>query len=381
MKKYLLLLIFVICLLPFNGWSASYYGCGAGAINGDATWCAVGDVTNGVCAKDSGDYVSGATALAGTHTLYANGCTITIPSGTFTAAKLSTKGDGSKGAGGGFTIAENGVTATVDASVEGGTTDCLTIGSTTNTITANILTTNGGGTITTDATASADGIVISGSNTIYTIGKSGSPVAVTGGGAANYAINDTSTTETQTIYANITGGASASSYGLFSGGASGTINITGDITGATGAGLRVDVGATINITGNCTGGSNVAGYGCTNTGSSSVMTVAGNCTAGSVDVTGCSSSNSLTGYTTVTGNIIGTATNMGARGKINWSPADTTPPSNYIKIWTGGTDFYYMTANPEPAVADVKSGVTYGWDGSAVYTGTLATGGGGASAW
>jgi hypothetical protein len=106
------------------------------------------------------------------------------------------------------------------------------------------------------------------------------------------------------------------------------------------------------------------------------MTVAGNCTAGSVEVTGCLSSNSLTGYTTVTGNIIGTATNMGASGKINWSPADTTPPSNYIKIWTGGTDFYYMTANPEPAVADVKSGVTYGWDGSAVYTGTLATGGG-----
>lgn len=337
MKK--LILILAICLVPMGAWGANYYGCGAGAINADNVWCAVGDVTNGVCAKDSGDYVSGATALAGTHTLYANGCTITIPSGTFTAAKISTKGDGSKGAGGGFTANADDITVTLDASVEGGTTDCLTINNSSGTATTfNLLTTSGGGTITTDATASADGVSIVGSKVTVNIGKSGSPVTITGGGAANFAVNDTSTVTTKTIYANITGGSATSANGLTVTGATGTVNIIGDIEGgsANGAfGVNWSGIAGGTITGTSTGGGFSTANGVAHN-SSGYITIS-NCQGDNATAaSGCVGSNPV-GYIKITGNIIGNTVGSAINGHIRWEPALAT---NYIKIDGGGTAIY-----------------------------------------
>jgi hypothetical protein len=347
MKKYLLnLLLILLLLIPTGAWGATYYGCATGVdIAADNTFCTT---PTGSCTGTTA--VSGATAIASGNILYANGCAeittdngFNIGTGTISTADGDDAGDAVAGGAFTFTTANDGA-KTITANITAGSTDCLAI----------------------------DG---SGTGTVLTIVGD-----ITGGGSTNAdGVYDTHTGGNVVVTGDITAGSATSAHGYRRNGATGGVAVTGAIAGSGAAayGWHNETGSST-INGNCTGGSMAGFAACNNSSSAGLLTVNGNCIAGSTTCPGCHSGGA--GGITVTGNIVGTATYMGATGKINWSPADTTPPSNYIKIWTGGTDFYYMTANPEPAITDVKSGVTYGWDGSSVYTGTLSTSSGG-GAW
>jgi hypothetical protein len=376
-RSFKFLTVLLILLFASNAQATDYFGCASAAVNADNTFCAT---PSGSCAGS--DPVSAATALQAGNNLYANGCTITIPNGgSFTATKISTKdgdGAGAAVAGGGFTATANGVTATITANVEGGTTDCLTIGSTTNVVNLTIL-----GNITTDATAGADGVFITGSAPTVTIGASGSPVSITGGGAACYGVYDVSTVTTKTVYANITAGSATSGHGYYFAAASGVTNITGDVTGTASAASGVTGShsgtATATINGNCTQSSNIS-YAACQADSSGSLTINGDCIAGTGKMAPCNANS--TGTLTVTGNIIGSANSPGIQGKVVWSPSAST---KYFRLTGDGSPaYYYLTSNvaggAHPPVANVEAGVTYGWDGAAVYTGTLVTSSGG-GAW
>ncbi len=255
-------------------------------------------------------------------------------------------------AGGGFTYNVNTQDAiTIDADITAGTTDCLVV--------------SGAGSAGTELTI---------------IGN------ITGGGSLNadgVADSHTGAGAIVDVQGSVTGGGNTTANGYLASGATGTVQFsTGTYTAATGSGIRRTNGGVTAITGTCVGGSDTSTTktaGCMHAGTGT-FTITGSCqgSASASPSPGCMTES--TGTITVTGNLIATANGLGAAGKIDWAPGDTTPPSNYVQIWSSGADFYYMTPNPEPAVADVKTGVTYGWDGSDVYTGTLASGSGG-GAW
>lgn len=366
MKKYLAwLIIFILMATPTWGYATTYYACIAGDISAENAW---EDAAN--CSGNTFT-ITGAFPATG-DVLEANAQAMTIdvdpgPNGTVTLQNS---------AGGSFAITTGTITLHANLGTD-----------TDSTVTTDLLAVSGGtvtilGDIYAGATVNGDGLAVSGATTNITVGANGSPVTVKGGGAANYAINDTATSSTRTYYANVTAGGATSAHGIHFAGTSGTATLNGTVNASANAafGIYVDSSNAVTVNGNCTGGSSSGYHACHNGHATGTLTVNGDCEGGSAVSDGCSAGGA--GGITVTGNIKASATAMGVRGKINWSPADTTPPSNYIKIWTGGTDFYYMTANPEPAVTDVKKDVTYGWNGSAAYTGTLeTTGGGGASAW
>jgi len=149
MKKLIAyLILFLLMAMPTWSFAATYYGCASANINADNTFCAT---PTGSCTGN--DPVSGATAMAGTHTLYANGCTIVV-NASFTTAKIATTdgdGVGPAEAGGGFTLAAgSGYVATV-AEIEAGTTHCLVVGGAATSTVASIVSTTIKGSSTTNA--------------------------------------------------------------------------------------------------------------------------------------------------------------------------------------------------------------------------------------
>ncbi len=372
--KRLILSIFLVLLFATSSFAADYYAGHIGPISDDDVWFTT---STGSCTGSTG--VSAATALQAGNTLYANGCVGLTITASFTADKISTKA-GAGTAGGTFLATANGLTATITVGLEGGTTTCLTVGSTTNVVNITIL-----GNITSDATASANGLTIVGSAATVTIGSVGTPVTITGGGGNNSAIVDSKTVTTTTIYANLTGGTVSAAKGLAITGSSGTVAITGNANGGTSNstyGVGLSNAATVTISGNCTGGGAatvINAFGCANTHATGTITVGGNCTGNaSYPSAGCYGE--AAGGIIVLGSRIDTAQATAGTGKIIWNPSST---AKFVQVLGDGTPtYFYMTKNPDgtpdPAITDVKKDVTYGWDGSAVYTGTLATGGGGA---
>ena len=309
MKK-ILLWIILFTLMATPVWSASYYGCASANINADSTFCAT---PSGSCAGS--DAVTAATALAGTHTLYANGCTVTI-NASFTATKISTAdgdGAGAAVAGGNFAVATSTSPLTITSSIEAGASECLTI------------------------TGSAN------ANPALTIAAT----TIVGGSTANdFGIGDAHTTGTVVITATtITGGSyTGTSIGYRSGG-----------SGAT------------TITGNCVGGSS---SGCV-TASTNNITITGDC-IGSDSTTSVGCEGVSTGLVTVVGNLIWGVKGPPARDNFAWTPA----ASNYVKT-VGGTDVYASQAPAKNKVLSDTS-VVISTTG-AYEAGTAASGGTGGS--
>lgn len=281
MKKYLLLILLSLAV-PGLAFGADYFGCASAAINADSTFCAT---PSGSCAGS--DPVTAATALAGTHNLYANGCTISFADANFTAAKISTEdgdGAGAAVAGGGFTLdTASAAGNTYTTNIVSGGSDCLTI------------TGNGSGT-------PVDTIVGD----------------ITGGSGAGFdGVNDSHTVGTINVTGNLTGGSNATARGYWWGGTSGSVAISGNSTGVTSVGLYVGSNGSATVAGNCVGSSTaVDGVGCYSTGG--------------------------TGGMTITGNLISGTKAVGAAGAVRWTPA---VPANgvtghYVKFDGGGTAIY-----------------------------------------
>jgi hypothetical protein len=157
-------------------------------------------------------------------------------------------------------------------------------------------------------------------------------LTVTGAGAG------ADTTEL-TIIGNSTGGSATSAYGIKLEHTTGLVPITGNATGGSGIsahGIYNSSAGKFTFTGNATGS---GGFGLISAGSS-VFTITGNCTGSSSSggKPGCDCG-SLTGYCTVTGNIIAGTKNVGAMGAIRWNataPADGVT-GHYVKFDGGGT--------------------------------------------
>jgi hypothetical protein len=327
MKK-IILFLFALLLLASPTFAASYYGCAGAAINADSTFCAT---PTGSCAGN--DPVTAATALAGTHTLYANGCTITIPE-SFTATAISNAdGDGAGAAvgGGGYTLD----TATVS-----------------------------GKTITANVTAGAVGTAC---------------LTISGAGAG---------TPVDTIVGTVTGGTVNSADGVLDTHTVGTIALTGSIVGgsagASAYGYELTGTGPVTVSGNCTSTMVASGLR-VNAASGSGVTVAGNCVGNNAGYgAGCASANTTTAIT-VSGNLIFGETGSAISASVIWTPGATTNYAMFPKdgSYTVGTNDEHAIMCPATnsalggiaTVTNVLSGVTYG-----TLTGTAASGGGG-GAW
>ena len=352
MKKSIIIAILILqlVLLPVQVFAASYYGCASAAINADNTFC---DTPTGSCTGNNPQ--TAATVLAGTHTLFANGCTITIPKNvTITAAKLSNKDDGGAMVDGGqFTVATTGWDSptTMLANLEtGGTTGAA-------------LAVTGNGNL----------------NPVLTLGAVGSPITITGGSANGmYGVSIGHTVGTVAVYANSTGGSNSTAYGCYWGN-TGPGSYTGNATGATAPGFFNNAGANITLTGNATGSNSAS--------------------------TGEGVRSNSTGIVTIVGNIIAGTRSVGANGAIAWNPGASNyvtypngtavfvglPPAagsvlttaNIISSTDGSVTagtFDEAARNTDPGIANVKSGTTYKIQNSDL-TGTMSATGGGSGAW
>jgi hypothetical protein len=304
------LLLFFALATPF--FAADWYATSSSVnVNASNLWV---PTSTGSCTGSGTALVWGAQAAA--DNFYANGCTSLAinadpgPNGTVTL--LTTAGSGT--AGGGFTYAAASA-LTLHAHFTAGTTACVTVSGT------------------------------SGISAIIGNLQGGS-------GAGSYGVSNNQSGSSLTITGNLTGGSSSTSAGLFSG-SSGTVNITGNVTPgsiASSSGLTVNASGVINLTGNCIGHDTNVASGC---------------------------SNSATGTITITGSIINGKKGMGFTGG---APRFTPAATNYIiyakdsSYVLGVVDSHATVMSPDPGVANVKVGTTYG-----PYTGTYA--GGGASAY
>jgi hypothetical protein len=204
-------------------------------------------------------------------------------------------------------------------------------------------------------------------------------LTVTGAGAG------ADTTEL-TIIGNITGGSSATAYGVRLEHTLGNIPITGTITGGAGTSAAAVYSASAGkfaVTGNSTGGASGSGINNTTT---SVFTVTGDCigASGTGSGTGCACG-AGGGYCTVTGNIINGPRQVGASGAVRWNP--TTPANgqtgHYVKVIdSAGTGAVYVGTNTDDAT---KALTTFYYidptDGTSDQGSASTTGGGGAWGW
>jgi hypothetical protein len=331
MKKGIIaLVILLLCALVYQANAASYYGCASAAINADNTFCTT---PTGSCTGTTA--VSAATALAGTHTLFANGCTITIPNNanvTVGAAKLSNKDDGGDMVDGGqFTyVTSASYTLALNADLEtGGTTGAVLAisGSAAGAARVTITTTSAG---ITGGSAS----VMNGVTDAHTVGEV--VVNATNGG--------------------INGGSNSAAHGYTFSGSTGTLTITGNATGVIGYGISVTgAGSTINMTGDCIG-------------------------SGSYNGAACSSTS--TGAFTVEGNLINGTRGTATVGSVRWSP---TAPSNgvtghYVKFDGGGTAVY-AGKNTDDASKALSTFYYIDPSDGTSDQGSASTTGGGAWAW
>lgn len=212
-------------------------------------------------------------------------------------------------------------------------------------------TAGGGFTYTTATNITLNVDLTGGTTTVLTvIGSTGGLTIVgniLGGGASAYALNDAHTVITVNVTGNITGGSSASGYGISYGGASGVLAINGNVTGATGPGLFLINTGTATVTGNCIGSS-------------------------TVNTPGCQANS--TGTITIIGNIVNTTRAAGGDGSIIFNPGAL----DYIQYPAPAAGTIYLPK--DPGIANVKAGVQYGFDGVNPLTGTYSPASGG-GAW
>jgi hypothetical protein len=265
------------------------------------------------------------------------------------------------------------------------------------------------------------GVDLTGAGTLAIVGN------VTGGSfSSSYGAYNNAASGTINITGTITGGTSASGYGAYNGttgtlnitgngvgnstcvpiynASSGTINITGDVTGGSNSsifGVYNTTNGVVAITGNATGGSGTSAHGVQNLANGTV-TVSGNATGGTgttaygvnnpsngtarvgtavgndygpsgsatVPVPGLFGSNTSGNVTTYK------ALQFGAHGQ---SPVgqcaycEDSAGNNTAKVYHTASTFVVLTdpadATDFPAIANVRSGTTYG---TGTYTGTLA---------
>jgi hypothetical protein len=222
-------------------------------------------------------------------------------------------------------------------------------------------------TITGNVTAGPNvGLSHSGAGTINVTGN-----AQGGSGASAYAINNTST---GTI--NLTGNGvagSASGARAVHNNSTGTIAVTGNITGgsvATGftSGAYNAAGGTITISGDCTGGSSANAHGAHNN-STGTLSVDGVVYPGSnVQTAGLYGANSG-GTTTYKKASIGGAAGVALLGYVKLVVSGTI---NVLTVKRSDTGADYELSNDYPAIADVKSGTVYKLG---TLTGTYSAGG------
>jgi len=145
------------------------------------------------------------------------------------------------------------------------------------------------------------------------------------------AVNNTSS-GTLTITGNVTGGSGSTAFGCQNA-STGTLTITGNVTGGSGStafGCQNASTGTLTITGNATGGSGGTAYGCNNN-STGTLTITGNATGGSANQAyGCN--NNSTGTLAITGNATG-----GSGGQAFGCQNASTGTITITGIATGGT--------------------------------------------
>jgi hypothetical protein len=202
-------------------------------------------------------------------TVLANGVAVTIDI-DITVAEIATRAGTTASAGGSFAVSG---TRTINANIAAGTTDCLTVSTSSSVITLV-------GNVTGGTSTNADGILYSAASSTLAITGN-----VTGGsaGTANGIVASASAPSAYSINGNVTGGSSSTARGIQqSGTCAGTI--VGNFIGSAGPGLNSSNG-TVEVTGNPTNGNsvNVSGGTVTITLTSDVTGIA---TAGNLIVSG-----------------------------------------------------------------------------------------------
>lgn len=270
----------------------------------------------------------GSTVLcANNHSLITANIDIDLGTGKLsTVAEVGTYDTGA--AGGGFKVT---AAQTITATIQSGSTVCLTASHTTGTVTVN-------GTITGGASTNAYGFLNSAAGTVVVEGN------VSGGtGAATYGFDNRSTGSV-TITGDVSGSTGSTSHGLrnFS---TGPITVTGDITGgrttttlSAANGILSEAVATLTITGNVTGGTGPNTMGIRNF-STGAVTITGSVLGGS-GVNAYGFTNATSGVAIINGgNLINTTTAGSHSGQIIYNPGS----GNYVEFpRTSGTNKLYI---------------------------------------
>jgi len=168
-----------------------------------------------------------------------------------------------------------------------------------------------------------------------------------------------STSGTLTITGNITGGGSSSTGIGVTNTYTGTINVTGNVLGLAAIGLNNNSTGTISVTGNVTAGSGAAGA---NNASTGIFTVIGDITATN-GAAGFTSANSAA-TNRLSGSFINAANGYSAIYAVKYT-LNTTPLAAKTRYALNGVSTYLdmFTADNTglaPAVSDVRAGVVYG---------------------
>ncbi len=355
MKKFSLFIGVLIALLISQPAHAvtKWYACASSGNMSAIQWSST---PSGSCTCTAGADLTWNSQIAG-DSFYANGCTAIAvnvdPKGTGGSAgtvTLSTADGDAAGAGvagGGFTYA-TAAQLTITANIAGGTTTCLTI---------------------TGSQAGAAGTILGNLSA-----------------AAGYGVADSHTVGTLTIgssetHSTVTGGTATATYAYAHTG-TGPVTAYMDIAASANSAAVLDTNNSLTIIGSATAsGDNSALFknGGTN------LTFNGDCIASTGIGVGCSA---YSGNITVNGNIVGTATAMGASNRIIWAPATA---QNYFKIGTTAGAFLYLSAGlgsdsggtqitGANTAAKVSSGTYFVKKDDGVFTQGTASGGGG-GAW
>ena len=167
------------------------------------------------------------------------------------------------------------------------------------------------------------------------------------------------------IVGNVTGATVSGNTGAVNNTSSGTLTVTGNVTGGGGSsavGCNNASTGTLTVTGNATGGSATNAYGCINN-STGTLTVTGNVTGGSgIAAYGCV--NASTGTLTVTGIATGGTTN-GATGANNASSGTLNvgrAKGNDFGIGSTGIAAGFGVASAQSSITKVKE-IEYGLRG------------------
>ena len=275
------------------------------------------------------------------HNIYSNGFIVTIDTNanvnlvTNASITASFVGGGTSAAMGGYFEFSNGIT-----------------------LTSNVIRGN--------SAASTFTLLISGTNSANIVGNISSQSGLAGSGAANtFQIN---TSGTVNITGNVSGGdASVQAAGIYTG-SSATINITGNVTAGSGGnsingfsrGIQSSGLASINVTGNVTGGTLTNGQIGIQHGNGN-LSVVGSVTAG--NSSGSHGISTGSGTVSVTGNI--TATNA-ANGVVATGNSNTTFSGSFISSVTGMAAIHCSQYRVSPA--PIAAITRYASSGSGTYT-------------